>query len=73
MLRSFVHQDPAERIVFGVGTIASIGAELDRMKASRAVVLSTRGHTELAARVAGLLDHRAGATSPAPCRTPRSR
>ena len=58
-MRSFVHQAPAERIVFGVGTIAMIGAELDRMNAVRAVVLSTRGHADLAARVAGLLGHRA--------------
>ena len=58
-VRSFVHQAPAERIVFGVGTIATIGAELDRMKVARAVVLSTRGHADLAARVAGLLGHRA--------------
>ena len=58
-MRSFVHQAPAERIVFGVGTIATIGAELDRMNAVRAVVLSTRGHADLAARVAGLLGQRA--------------
>ena len=56
-MRSFVHQAPAERIVFGVGTIASIGSELERMNATRAVVLSTRGHAELAERVAGLLGH----------------
>ena len=58
-MRSFIRQAAAERIVFGIGTIASIGAELDRMDVSRAIVLSTRGHAELAERVAGLLGHRA--------------
>ena len=58
-MRSFVHQAPAQRIVFGIGTIASVGAELDRMSVGSAVVLSTRGQAQLAARVAGLLGDRA--------------
>jgi maleylacetate reductase len=57
-LRSFIHQAPAERIVFGVGTIAEIGTELDQMSVTRAVVLSTRGHAQLAERVASLLGDR---------------
>ncbi|MDQ1482965.1 MAG: maleylacetate reductase, partial [Actinomycetota bacterium] len=57
-MRSFIHQAPAERIVFGVGTIAEIGTELDQMSVTRAVVLSTRGHAQLAERVASLLGDR---------------
>jgi alcohol dehydrogenase class IV len=58
-VRSFIHQAPAQRIVFGVGTIASVGNELDLLMATRAVVLSTLGHRQLAERVARLLEHRA--------------
>ena len=58
-VRSFVHQAPAQRIVFGVGTIASVGTELDRLNATRAVVLSTPGHRRLADGVAEWLGPRA--------------
>ena len=54
-MRSFIHEAPAQRIVFGAGTIATVGSELGRLKVTRAVVLSTPGHRQLAGRVADLL------------------
>jgi maleylacetate reductase len=56
--RSFVHESSRQRVVFGVGTLAMVGAELDRLGASRALVLSTRGHGGLAEQVAALLGSR---------------
>ena len=58
-MRSFVHSAPAQRIVFGVGTIVEVGRELDRLNASRAVVFGTPGQARLAGRVATLLGSRA--------------
>jgi hypothetical protein len=52
---SFVVEGPPERIVFGAGTIAAVPAELDRLGATRALVLCTPQQAELADRVAGLL------------------
>jgi alcohol dehydrogenase class IV len=63
-VRSFVRAAPAQRIVFGAGTISEVGPELDRLNASRAVVLSTRGQSPLASRVTGLLGPRAVAEFP---------
>ena len=54
-MRSFIHEAPAQRIVFGVGTIATVSSELDRLNVTKAVVLSTPGHRHLARRVADLL------------------
>ena len=54
-MRSFIHEAPAQRIVFGAGTIATVRSELGRLKVTRAVVLSTPGHRQLAGRVADLL------------------
>jgi alcohol dehydrogenase class IV len=57
-VRSFIHDAPAQRIVFGIGTIAAVSTELDRMNVTRAVMLSTAGHRHLAGRVADLLGER---------------
>ena len=54
-MRSFIHEAPAQRIVFGVGTIATVSSKLDRLNVTKAVVLSTPGHRHLARRVADLL------------------
>jgi maleylacetate reductase len=54
-VRSFIHDAPAQRILFGVGTIAMVSTELDRLNVTRAVVLSTPGHRHLAGLVADLL------------------
>ena len=58
-MRSFIDEAPAQRIVFGVDTVAAVSAELDRMNVTRAVVLSTPGQRHLAGRVADLLEERA--------------
>ena len=58
-MRSFVHSAPAQRIVFGAGTIAEVGPELDRLNAGRALVLSTSGQAGLAGRLTELLGSRA--------------
>lgn len=57
-MRSFVHETPPPRVVFGAGTVAEVGAELDRLDVTRAVVLSTPGQVQLAGRVADLLGSR---------------
>jgi maleylacetate reductase len=54
-VRSFIQGAPSQRIVFGVGTIAAVSTELDRLNVSRAVVLSTPRHQHLAGLVADLL------------------
>ncbi|HET9872217.1 MAG TPA: maleylacetate reductase [Propionibacteriaceae bacterium] len=58
-MRSFVSDDAAQRVVFGVGTLTTVGAEIDRLFVRRVVVLSTPGHAHLADRVAELLEGRA--------------
>ena len=58
-MRSFTHDAPAQRIVFGAGTIATVSTELNRLNVTRAVVLSTPGQRHLAGRVADLLGERA--------------
>jgi homogentisate 1,2-dioxygenase len=44
-----------DRIVFGAGTLATIGQELDALGARRVLVVSTAGRADMAQRVAGLL------------------
>ena len=61
-MRSFVDDGPAERIVFGAGTIASVPRELDRLGATRALVLSGPQQAALADRVADLVGGRAAGT-----------
>jgi maleylacetate reductase len=64
MMEPFVHQGSASRIVFGVDSVKSIPAEIERLGASRALVLCTpnqRGQAEtiaetIASRVAGIFD-----------------
>ncbi len=58
-MRSFVRQTPTQRIVFGTGTFSLLSDEVDRLPASRVVVLSTRGQVRLAGRAADLLGARA--------------
>ena len=47
------------RVVFGEGTLAEVGAEIDRLGRRRALVLSTPGHRLAAERLAGELGARA--------------
>src|SRR5690606_22408926 len=44
----FVYDGLPVRVVFGSGTIAETGAELERLGSKRAVVLSTPGHRDAA-------------------------
>lgn len=50
-----VYNATPPRVVFGTGTLRSIGAEVDRLGARRAWIISTPGRAALAERVAGLL------------------
>jgi maleylacetate reductase len=47
-MRSFVHEQFASRVVFGVGSIDSLAAEVKQLGAKRAMVLSTPGQRRLA-------------------------
>ena len=55
---SFVYQALPSRIVFGAGSLATIGAEMDHLGARRALVLATPEQHADAQRVAELLGER---------------
>lgn len=59
MIDAFVYQAPPTRVVFGAGRVAELPAEVDRLGARRALVLSTPGHAGSAKEVAALLGDRA--------------
>jgi len=60
MTVSFIHDAPAQRVVFGAGRIARISDEAARLAVTRALVIATPGSgARLGARVAGLLGGRA--------------
>lgn len=63
-MSGFVFNGLPARVVFGAGTLGSVADELERLGASRALVLSTPGQRELAERVAGQLGKRAAAVHP---------
>ena len=71
-MRSFVEDGPAERIVFGTGTIASVPQELDRLGSTCALVLSGPQLAPLADRVADLVGRVAGTFTKAAMHTPMS-
>ena len=50
-MRTFEQGTDTPRIVFGVGTLTEVARELDRVGGTRALVLSTPGKGDLAARV----------------------
>jgi alcohol dehydrogenase class IV len=58
-MQPFVYQAQSQRIVFGSGTLADVGAELDRLGVKRALVLSTAGHAAAAEALANTLGQRA--------------
>jgi len=58
-MRSFVYSSLPGRVVFGAGTLARLPAELDRLGARRALLLSTPGRADGARRVAEGLGARA--------------
>lgn len=43
-MEAFVHEALPQRVVFGAGSLQRAGAEIERLGASRALVLSTPGH-----------------------------
>jgi maleylacetate reductase len=58
-VKPFVYTGYASRVVFGEGTIAQLPAELDRLGATRALVLSTPEQAASVRRVAASLGSRA--------------
>src|SRR3954469_10851509 len=62
---AFVYQALPIRVVFGSGTLATLGQEVERLGARRALVLSTPGRGEaLAEMVARLLGDRSAGVHP---------
>lgn len=59
MTLSFIHAPQASRVVFGAGSLARLGDEIERLGAKRALVLSTPEQASSAKRVAELLGPRA--------------
>ncbi|MDQ3929880.1 MAG: iron-containing alcohol dehydrogenase, partial [Chloroflexota bacterium] len=55
---SFTYQGLPCRVVFGVGSLESLGQEVERLGANRVLVLCTPGLRGLAQSVAGLLGAR---------------
>ncbi|MEP6722858.1 MAG: maleylacetate reductase [Variovorax sp.] len=58
-MKRFVYVAQPARVVFGAGSLAQLGAEIEALGAKRALVLSTPGQRALAERVADLLGARA--------------
>ncbi|OSZ75032.1 maleylacetate reductase [Hydrogenophaga sp. IBVHS1] len=57
-MKNFVYQGLPSRVVFGAGSLASLPAEMDALKAQRALVLCTPEQRDSAERVAALLGSR---------------
>ena len=58
-MKPFVYDPLPGRVLFGAGTLAQLPAELDRLGAKRALLLSTPGRAESVRRVAHILGVRA--------------
>ncbi len=72
MIEPFVCQPLPVRVIFGAGTLAQFGAEVERLGARRALVLSTPGRAEAQASAiaASLGDRSAGVFAGAVMHTP---
>lgn len=72
MTEPFVYQPLPVRVIFGAGTVARVAAELERIGARRALVLSTPGRAEAQAQAiaASLGDRAAGVFAGAVMHTP---
>ena len=57
-MRSFVFESLPGRVVFGVGSIERLGEEIDRLGASRALLVADPAHKPLADELAAKLDRR---------------
>lgn len=76
-MKDFVYIGRAARVIFGAGSLQQLGAEIDALGASKALVLSTPEQRESAERVAQLLGTRAagvfdGAVMHVPIETARA-
>jgi maleylacetate reductase len=61
LVKAFTYSAPAARVVFGVGAVSQLRAEIDLLGAHRALVLSTPDQSEAADRLArDLGDHAVG-------------
>ena len=60
----FTYTPNPSRVVFGPGALREVGAEVERLGARRALVLSTPEQADAAARVAALLGERAAGVFP---------
>ena len=58
-MKPFVYVAQPSRVVFGAGALSQLGAEIERLGATRALVLSTPEQADSARRVAALLGGRA--------------
>lgn len=58
-MRSFVYESLPGRVVFGLGAVDKLAEEVERLGASRALVLSTPGRRALAERAAAALGDKA--------------
>jgi maleylacetate reductase len=63
-MQSFVYDQLASRVVFGVGSFGSLAAEADRLGLSKLLVLSTPGQGRLAQRATERLGNRAAGIYP---------
>ena len=72
MIEPFVYQPLPTRVVFGSGTLAQLGAEVERIGVRRALVLSTSGRAEAQANAiaVSLGDRSAGVFAGAVMHTP---
>src|SRR4051794_14808954 len=72
VIEPFVHDPLPTRVIFGAGTLARLGPEVERVGARRALVLSTPGRAEAqASRIAASLGERsAGVFAGAVMHTP---
>src|SRR5258706_13514323 len=57
-VQAFVYQSFSTRVVFGVGALAKLSEEVDRLGARRALVLSTPQQRADAEKIAGMLGPR---------------
>jgi len=55
-LRSFVYNGLPSRVVFGIGAIKNLPAEVDRLGARRALMISTPGRAQMVREVSGSLN-----------------
>lgn len=63
-MKGFTYQAAPTRVVFGAGALAELGAEIERLGARRAIVLSTPEQAGSAQEVAALLGERAAGVFP---------